>query len=59
MKTHKRVLSIMMNGILIGKLEKNSKNGLTFAYDQQWLATPGARPISLSLPLINELVNYS
>jgi len=44
-----------MNGILIGELEKNSKNGLTFAYNQQWLATPGARPISLSLPLINEL----
>lgn len=55
MKIHKRVLSIIMNGILIGKLEKTSKSGLTFVYDQQWLATPGARPISLSLPLINKL----
>lgn len=55
MKIQKRVLNILMNGILIGKLEKNTKNGLTFAYDPQWLATPGARPISLSLPLVNQL----
>ncbi|HSW68645.1 MAG TPA: type II toxin-antitoxin system HipA family toxin [Gammaproteobacteria bacterium] len=54
MKIYKRILSILMNGILIGKLEK-SKNGLAFVYDQQWLATPGARPISLSLPLVNQL----
>ena len=55
MKKHKHVLSIVMNGLLVGKLEKNSKNGLIFSYDHQWLVTPGARPISLSLPLINEL----
>jgi serine/threonine-protein kinase HipA len=28
--------------------------GLLFSYDQNWLKTPGARPISLSLPLVSE-----
>ncbi len=55
MKIHTRVLNILMNGTLIGKLEKTLKGGLTFRYDQYWLETPGARPISLSLPLINNL----
>ena len=53
MKNH--ILSILMNGILIGKLEKTTRSSLTFAYDQRWLETPGARPISLSLPLVNQL----
>lgn len=30
MKTHKRILNILMNGILIGKLEKATQSGLTF-----------------------------
>lgn len=55
MKINKRVLNILMNGMLIGKLEKNTNKGLSFTYDQQWLATPGARPISLSLPLVNQI----
>ena len=54
MKSHNRILSILMNGILIGKLEKATKGGLTFIYDQTWLNTPGARPISLSLPLVDQ-----
>jgi len=54
MKSHNRILSILMNGILIGKLEKTTKNGLTFFYDPQWLGTKGARPISLSLTLVSE-----
>lgn len=41
-----------MNGILIGYLEKTTAGGLTFIYTQKWLDTPGARPISLSLPLV-------
>lgn len=55
MKTRNRILSILMNGILVGILEKTAKGGLTFAYHQQWLNTPGARPISLSLPLVDQL----
>src|SRR3990167_9955292 len=54
MKPRNRILRILMNGIVIGNLEKTSKSGLLFAYDQQWLKTPGARPISLSLPLVTQ-----
>ncbi|MCC5014110.1 MULTISPECIES: type II toxin-antitoxin system HipA family toxin [unclassified Legionella] len=53
-KRKNRILSILMNGILIGKLEKTTTGGLIFIYDQQWLNTPGARPISLSLPLTEQ-----
>lgn len=52
MKTRNRILNILMNGILVGTLEKTITGGLVFTYDQQWLNTPGARPISLSLPLV-------
>jgi len=55
MKTRNRTLSILMNGIIVGTLEKTVKGGLTFYYDQQWLKTSGARPISLSLPLVDQL----
>jgi serine/threonine-protein kinase HipA len=40
-----------MNGKLIGKLSKNTQGGLSFNYDDTWLNTSGARPVSLSLPL--------
>lgn len=54
MKKQSRILSILMNGILVGYLKKNPNSGLAFFYDSSWLNTPGARPISLSLPLINQ-----
>lgn len=44
-------LNILMNGLLVGYLSKHPSGGLTFAYDQKWLQTLKARPISLSLPL--------
>lgn len=53
MKTKNRKLSVLMNGILIGQLEKATK-GLTFVYAETWLNTIGARPISLSLPLLEQ-----
>ncbi len=49
-----RVLHILMNGILIAKLEKQSNGGLRFNYEPSWLATESARPISLSLPLVDK-----
>lgn len=55
MKKQNRTLNILMNGILIGTLEKTIKNELTFSYHSSWLNTPSARPISLSLPLINKI----
>lgn len=48
-----RSLKILMNGLLVGNLEKSSSGGLSFIYDKDWLSTPGARPISLSLPLVD------
>lgn len=54
MKTKNRILHIMMNGILIGHLEKTQQNSLSFTYDETWLNTPGKRPISLSLPLTHQ-----
>lgn len=52
MKSINRRLTILMNGILIGHLEKTIKGSLIFQYDPEWLANPNARPISLSLPLV-------
>ena len=44
-------LNVLMNGVLIGKLEKTPKGELTFMYEQSWVMMPGSRPLSLSLPL--------
>ena len=54
MKSHHRILNVLMNGMLVGKLEKTIAGGLIFTYDPQWQNTPGARPISLSLPLVTQ-----
>ncbi len=54
MKTQNRTLNVLMNGILVGTLEKTATSGLIFIYNERWLNTPGARPISLSLPLVTE-----
>lgn len=54
MKSRNRILNVLMNGILVGKLEKVISGGLIFNYDKDWLTTPGARPISLSLPLVEK-----
>lgn len=54
MKKKSQILNILMNGILIGALEKTKQGSLIFTYDQGWLNTSGARPVSLSLPLISQ-----
>lgn len=54
MKSEKRILKVFMNSILVGELEKMSTGGLVFRYDRDWLSMPGARPISLSLPLVSQ-----
>lgn len=53
-KTQSRTLSVLMNGVFVGKLEKNIDRSLSFAYNENWLNLPGARPISLSLPLVRK-----
>ncbi len=45
-------LHIFMNGLLVGELEKTSQGVLKFTYHQDWLNRTGARPLSLSLPLV-------
>jgi serine/threonine-protein kinase HipA len=44
-------LGVRMNGALVGQLRHSNSGAMSFQYAESWLATPGARPISLSLPL--------
>lgn len=44
-------LKLAMNGIEVGVLERERSGAMRFAYSDRWLSRPGARPISLSLPL--------
>jgi len=48
------VLHVYMNGYRVGELCRYAGGGLGFSYAQGWLATRGARPVSLSLPLRKE-----
>lgn len=55
MKRKYRQLHVMMNGLSVGILQQKTSNVLSFSYQDSWLNTPEARPISLSLPLSNEI----
>ncbi|GGB31533.1 serine/threonine protein kinase [Oceanisphaera marina] len=44
-------LTIAMNGYQVGTLYRSPSGAHEFWYNQDWLNMPGARPISLSLPL--------
>lgn len=46
-----RALGVRMNGYAVGVLTKDAGGGVAFRYGSGWLNTPGARPISLSMPL--------
>ena len=48
-------LTVAMNGIEVGHLTKDSRGGMDFQYLPAWLSRPGARAISLSLPLAHEI----
>jgi len=45
-----RVLSVWMNGEQVGEWRRSGGNQ-EFLYAESWLASPAARPISLSMPL--------
>lgn len=47
-------LAVAMNGVPVGQLCKHRDGGLSFYYLPQWLQTPGARPVSFSMPLTHE-----
>lgn len=44
-------LFVLMNGLLVGTLVRQSTGNLLFSYDSQWLQSKNSRPISLSMPL--------
>lgn len=44
-------LTVALNGIQIGKLTLERSGAMAFQYLPEWLSRPGARAISLSLPL--------
>lgn len=46
-----RALSVWMNGESVGEWRRPARGGQEFAYAESWLASPAARPVSLSLPL--------
>lgn len=47
-------LMVSLNGLKVGTLLKDKNGGLHFSYTQQWMERPGARPISLSLPITKQ-----
>jgi serine/threonine-protein kinase HipA len=44
-------LNVLLNGRLVGHLNKSSAGAIDFQYDTGWLAWEHAMPVSLSLPL--------
>lgn len=44
-------LTVALNGIKVGKLTLEKSGAMAFEYHPEWLERPGARAISLSLPL--------
>ncbi|RVT90312.1 type II toxin-antitoxin system HipA family toxin [Sphingomonas crocodyli] len=44
-------LNVLINGRLVGRLEKEPSGAVSFQYDQSWLDWPHAFAASLSLPL--------
>jgi len=49
-KTH-IPLNVFLNNRHVGRLDKEASGAIRFAYDDAWLNTGGALPVSLSLPL--------
>ncbi|NHB93850.1 type II toxin-antitoxin system HipA family toxin [Photorhabdus cinerea] len=47
-------LVVALNGTVAGLLEKSAGGVMLFTYHESWLSRPGARAISLSLPLQSE-----
>ena len=50
-------LAVYMNGYRVGTFTKTTSGAHQFQYHESWLAQPGSRPISLSMPLRHQAVN--
>ncbi|MGL5040406.1 MAG: type II toxin-antitoxin system HipA family toxin [Aeromonas sp.] len=46
-----KALSVAMNGDVVGTLYKDARGAMSFQYTPEWVSEPGARAISLSMPL--------
>ncbi|MEO6504846.1 MAG: HipA domain-containing protein [Terrimesophilobacter sp.] len=44
-------LNVFLNGTLVGQLRQSPGGAMTFAYDNDYRTSPGATPLSLSMPL--------
>jgi len=44
-------LNVLLNGKLVGRLQRESSGAIDFQYEESWLAWESAIPVSLSLPL--------
>lgn len=44
-------LTTWMNNVRVGTLTRQATGAHSFRYDEEWLRSPRARPLSLSLPL--------
>lgn len=51
-----QALTVAMNGEVVGTLYRDSRGAMSFQYAPAWLAEPGARAISLSLPLQHDRI---
>jgi serine/threonine-protein kinase HipA len=48
-------LAVRQNGRLVGRLLKQGSGAIEFRYDDSWLARTAANPVSLSLPLSEQV----
>lgn len=44
-------LKVILNGDLVGRLTRDSQGTMEFTYSEEWIASSGTIPVSLSLPL--------
>lgn len=48
-------LHVLLNNRLVGHLEKAGSGAMSFRYDESWVSREGAIPVSLSLPVREDL----
>ena len=50
-----RQCEVYLHGIKVGLLTESDNKDFTFTYDKAYLLSNGSEPVSLTLPLTNEL----
>ncbi|KDA01889.1 type II toxin-antitoxin system HipA family toxin [Hyphomonas oceanitis] len=54
-RTQTQRLNIYLNARSVGRIEKAGSGAVSFVYDTDWVAWEGAMPVSISLPLSEEV----